>query len=93
MSDLIEKLKKNQDSSGVKSYYIGLERGRIWAEDIADYFDLRTWSEYGEKDMEVLDLPHDEGPYYLMLKNETPLEWEEYLRGFLEGVKEVKEKR
>ncbi|HID73304.1 TPA: hypothetical protein EYP38_05165 [Candidatus Micrarchaeota archaeon] len=89
MSHIIERLKENTDSSEAKSYTISLERGRIWAEDIADYFELREWSENDPEGLEAHDLPHEEGGYFLKLAGETPLEWEAYLEGWLDGVKEI----
>lgn len=88
MSAMIDSLKRNQDLSDTKSYLIGLERGRIWAEDVADYFDRRRWSEC-EPEAE-LELPVDEEGHFTVLSRETPLARDAYLRGWLDGVKEIR---
>ena len=89
MSEVIDKLVKITDSSEEKSYLIGLERGRIWAEDEADYFELREWSELEAREFERFVLPGNEERHFHVLRTETPLEWHAYIRGWLEGVKEV----
>ncbi len=92
MSDVLEGLLRNRDHGSARSYLIGLERGRIWAEDHADYFELREWSEQDAKEFEDLILPHDEKDHFRVLHSETPIEWEEYLRGWLDGVREIRQR-
>jgi hypothetical protein len=89
MSEILEKMLRNRDSSDAKSYFIGLERGRIWAEDYADYFEMRQWSEVDASDFEDLILPQDEARHFRILGSETPLEWNAYLKGWLDGVREI----
>lgn len=92
MSGVLERLLRDKDSSEAKSYFIGLERGRIWAEDYADYFELREWSEEDATRFEDLILPHNEVKYFRLLTMETPLEWNAYLKGWIDGVKEIRQK-
>jgi hypothetical protein len=92
MSDVLEGLLKNRNAGSARSYFIGLERGRIWAEDCADYFELREWSEHDADDFDDLVLPHDENRHFRILHTETPIEWEQYLRGWLDGVREIRQK-
>lgn len=92
MSELINSMVKNKDASESKSYLIGLERGRVWAEDYADYFDMRQWSESDASEFEDLILPDDEGTHFKLLGAETPLIWTSYLKGWLDGVKEIVER-
>jgi hypothetical protein len=89
MTEVLERLLRNKDSSDAKSYFVGLERGRIWAEDYADYFEMRHWSEADAGEFTDLILPGDETLHFKVLRSETPLEWNEYLRGWLDGVREV----
>ena len=91
MGDIIDRLSGNKDSSSSKSYFIGLERGRTWAED-ADYFELRQWSEMTAEQFDDLTLPEGETDQFMILNNSTSLEWKEYLKGWLEGVKEIRKK-
>jgi hypothetical protein len=91
MSEMIEKLLQNRESSESKSYLIGLERGRIWASNDADYFEMREWSEANVKDFNELVLPPAEEMHFKVLGSETVLDWESYLKGWLDGVKEVAE--
>jgi hypothetical protein len=89
MDEIIERLMQNRDSSEAKSYLIGLERGRIWAEDTADYFDIRQWSEVEIDELDEIVLPPDEERYYVLIEAETPLEWPQYARGWIDGVKQI----
>ncbi|MFN7991351.1 MAG: hypothetical protein U0R44_04310 [Candidatus Micrarchaeia archaeon] len=89
MSEILERLLRNRDASSAKSYFIGLERGKIWAEDHADYFEIREWSELDATEFDDLILPHKESNHYKILRSETPLEWQDYLRGWIDGVREV----
>ncbi|MEW6036427.1 MAG: hypothetical protein AB1529_07490 [Candidatus Micrarchaeota archaeon] len=89
MSEVLERLLRDKSSSDAKSYLIGLERGRIWAEDHADYFEMREWSEQEAGEFDDLILPHQEERQFRLLRSETPLEWTSYLKGWLEGVREV----
>lgn len=93
MNVFIEKLLRVKGASQSKSYLIGLERGMLWAEDVADYFDLKDWSQYREDDALSVVLPEDEETAYKILKAETPIEWENYVRGWLNGVKTVARKQ
>ena len=92
MSGVLESLIGNKSKSHAKSYFIGLERGRLWAEDCADYFELRQWSELSAGEFDDLVLPHDETDHFKVLVAETPLEWQDYLKGWLEGVREIRQK-
>ncbi len=92
MTALIEQLKSNPDGGYSKSHILGIERGRIWSEDFADYFDLREWSEYEPEDVEAEDLPHDEYLHYLELCREIEMEWEPYIKGWLYSVKEARKR-
>ncbi len=89
MTEILERLLRNRSSSSTKSYFIGLERGRVWAEDQADYFEMRQWSELDAAEFEDLILPNNEEMHFKILRSETPLEWEDYLRGWLDGVREI----
>lgn len=88
MSEIIENLLKFRTSSQSKSYLIGLERGRLWAEDEADYFDLRRWVEFRDDDISCVTLPEQEEALYNILKAESSIEWEQFVRGWIAGVKE-----
>lgn len=92
MSGVLDRLKQNKDHSNAKSYFIGLERGRVWAEDYADYFAIREWSELSIEEFDDLILPDDEHIHFRILSDETPLDWNEYLRGWIEGVKEIRQR-
>ncbi len=89
MTEILERLLRNRSSSSTKSYFIGLERGRIWAEDQADYFEMRQWGELDAAEFDDLVLPSNEERHFRILRSETPLEWEDYLRGWLDGVREI----
>ncbi len=91
MSGVLERLLGNKASSEAKSYFVGLERGRIWAQDHADYFELREWSEEEAGDFEDLVLPHNEAHHFRLMTAETPLEWGAYLKGWIDGVREIRE--
>ena len=92
MSVLLEMLKQNKDFSMSKSYLIGLERGRVWAEDCADYFEMREWSESEVNEFDDLILPDNESIHFRIMSDETPLDWNAYLKGWIEGVREIKQK-
>lgn len=92
MTGVLDRLLRNKTHSDAKSYFVGLERGRIWAEDCGDYFEIRQWSESDHRDFDDLTLPHDEAMHFRILSAESPLEWREYLRGWIEGVKEALER-
>ena len=90
MSGVLDSLLHDKSRSDAKSYLVGLERGRIWAEDHADYFELREWSEQDADKFEDLVLPHKETQHFRILMMETPLEWSAYLKGWIDGVKEIR---
>jgi len=90
MTEVIERLMQNRDPSIAKSYLVGLERGRIWAEDFADYFEIRRWSELRPEDIE--GLPPEEEEHFRLMQSETALEWIPYLKGWMRGVREIREK-
>lgn len=92
MSGVLDRLLGNKSQGHAKSYFIGLERGRLWAEDRADYFELREWSELDADEFDDLVLPHDESEHFHIIRSETPVEWEAYLKGWIDGVKEIREK-
>jgi hypothetical protein len=92
MNDLIEKLLRSKATSQSKSYLIGIERGRLWAEDTADYLNLREWHEYQGEDSMAVMLPKEEELHYHVLKSETGIEWNQYVRGWVSGVKEIARK-
>lgn len=92
MSEMIERLARIKAASTSKSYLIGLERGRMWAEDVADYFQRREWSELVMDNFEDAVLPNGEEDHFHVMGAETKLEWEAYVRGWLEGVKEIHRK-
>jgi len=92
MGDVTDYLKSDKDSSNSKSYLLGLERGRIWAEDYADYFDMRRWSDTDPEDADISDLPDGEHEEYKLLSSETPLEGKTYLKGWIDGVRQIREK-
>ncbi len=92
MSGVLERLLGNKSRSHAKSYFIGLERGRLWAEDYADYFELREWSEQNPAEFDDLVLPHSETDHYRILVSETPIEWQDYLRGWIDGVRQIRER-
>lgn len=87
MSAIIEKLVQNRDASEAKSYIIGLERGRTWAEDCADYFEMRWLSELDEREFA---LPETEEAHFRALLKKTQLETEAYLRGWKAGITEIR---
>jgi hypothetical protein len=89
MSELIDGLLRNRDASDAKSYFVGLERGRVWAEDHADYYEMREWSQVSHSEFDYLVLPHGEDRHFQVLGKDSPLEWNEYLRGWIEGVKQI----
>jgi hypothetical protein len=89
MSDVGENLLRNRERSETKSYIVGLERGRVWAEDYGDYFTVREFSELDVEELMHLELPHDEERYFRVLSTESPLEWKSYLKGWVAGVREV----
>ena len=89
MSTMIDRLARLKASSEKKSYIIGLERGRIWAMEHADYLDVRRWSELEVEDAWSLILPDNEETHYHLIRAETRLEWIPYVKGWLEGVREA----
>ena len=89
MSGILEKLLRNRAPSTSKSYLIGLERGRIWAEDYADYFEVKEWGEIEPESLSSVTLPHNEELHFKVLGAESELELESYIKGWLEGVKEI----
>ncbi len=92
MSEILEGLLRDRCDSESKSFLIGLERGRLWAMDRADYFELREWSEQNPHEFEDLVLPHGENDHFRVLRSETPLQWDAYLRGWISGVREIRGK-
>ena len=88
MSGVIESLLKIKHRSKSKSYFIGLHRGKIWAEDHADYYERKEWGKLDHKEFDRLILPHNETDHFAKLNVETQLEWDEYLRGWIDGVRE-----
>ncbi|MEW6748811.1 MAG: hypothetical protein AB1295_03840 [Candidatus Micrarchaeota archaeon] len=88
MSEVLERLLGNEGASEAKSYLIGLERGRIWAEDYADYFELREWAELSEDGEPIL--PSDEDLHLRLLMRESALSIDAYVSGWLAGVREVR---
>jgi len=93
MNELIEKLLRFKAPSQSKSYLLGLERGRLWAEDSADYVNLREWHEFQDGDYMAVVLPKEEEIHYHILKSETGIEWNQYVRGWISGVKEISRKQ
>ncbi len=89
MSEIIDSLVRMKGQSQSKSYFIGLERGRYWASGVGDYFDVRQWSEFGGSDFASVSLPDDEDSHFHVLKAETELEWAQYVKGWLDGVREA----
>lgn len=87
MGGIIERLLGNNESSEAKSYFIGLERGRVWAEDHADYFELREWAELDDDGS--MTLPSDEDIHLRLLMSESSLQPTAYVRGWLAGVREI----
>lgn len=81
---------RNKERSEMKSYLIGVERGIAWAENSRDYFRIREWSELSHEEFDDLVLPDLEKPLFMLMCIETPLDWRAYLKGWLEGVKEIR---
>lgn len=92
MSGILESLLRIKDASETKSYLIGFERGRIWAEEYADYFEMREWSEVKVDECNGPVFPQGEGEHFRIICAETPIEWQPYLKGWVEGVKEILQK-
>ncbi len=92
MSDIGVNLLRNKDRSETKSFLVGLERGKVWAEDYGDYFTRREFSELDVDELPHLKLPEEEEDYFKFLSAESPLEWRAYLKGWVEGVKEAVKK-
>lgn len=88
MTEIIEQLLKMKAPSQSKSYFIGLERGRIWAEDEGDYVEVRQWSGSGYHS--GIALPGNEEMHYHVIKAESHIEWEPFVRGWIDGVKASK---
>ncbi|MFH1685099.1 MAG: hypothetical protein ABH983_02220 [Candidatus Micrarchaeota archaeon] len=89
MDRMLSSLVKHKGSSETKSYLIGLERGRIWASDSADYFEMREWSEIDLEEYEDNVLPGNEEVHFRVLQTETSLEWDAYVKGWVDGVREI----
>jgi hypothetical protein len=81
MNEMVEKLLQS----------IGLERGRIWASGDADYFEIREWCEVELDSFDDLVLPPREDMHFKVLSAEAELEWKPYLKGWVDGVKEIAE--
>ena len=90
MSGVLDGLLRDRAPSEAKSYFIGLERGRVWAQDSADYFEMRQWSEERAEEFDDLVLPGTEERHFRVLMTETPLEWAAYLKGWIDGVREIR---
>ena len=91
MQEMVERLLRNKEGGENKAYFIGLERGRIWASGDADYFEMKEWSGVRDDEFDDLVLPPTEKLHYEVLSAESQLEWKAYLRGWLDGVREVSE--
>jgi hypothetical protein len=89
MSDVGDNLLRNRDLSETKSYFVGVERGKAWAEDYGDYFTMREYSELDVEELMHIKLPHEEERHFHILSTESPLEWRAYLKGWVAGVREV----
>lgn len=79
---------RTRHRSQSKSYFIGLERGRTWAFEEADYITKKEWGELTDLPSNTV-LPDDEETHFHRIGIETPLEWEDYIKGWLDGVKEA----
>lgn len=90
MSAILASLLKDKSRTEGKSYLVGLERGRIWASESADYFELREWSEADFEEFDDLTLPHDESREFCLMQQESDMDWRSYLKGWLEGVRETR---
>lgn len=88
MSEAGENLLRNKEQSETKSYLVGLERGKVWAEDYADYFTMREFSELDIEELVHFSLPQDEDRHFRILSTESPMELRAYIRGWLAGVRE-----
>ncbi|MBN1170093.1 hypothetical protein JXA56_03640 [Candidatus Micrarchaeota archaeon] len=86
--EIINRLLGINANGDKKSYLIGLERGRIWASEDADYFTMREWGQLNLREIEAV-LPNNEETHFMILSSESPLEWESYVKGWIEGVKEI----
>ena len=86
--EILDRLLKNNANGDKKSYLVGLERGRIWASEDADYFTMKEWGDLQLNEIEAI-LPKEEELHFRILSHESPLEWEEYVKGWIEGVKEI----
>jgi len=90
MDKVLDSLVRNKTDSAMKSYLVGLERGRIWASaESRDYYERREWSELNPEEFEDNVLPEKEELHFRVLQAETPLDWESYVKGWVAGVKEV----
>jgi len=92
MSDVGENLLRIKEQSESKSFLVGLERGRVWAEDYGDYFSAREWSELDIEELPHISLPEDEDRHFRIISMESELEFRAYLRGWVTGVKEIVKK-
>lgn len=90
MSGIAEALLGDKDHGEIKSYLVGIERGKAWASKTGDYFKVREWSEANIEEFDDLVLPDLEKRIFILMSIETPLEWRAYLKGWLEGVKEIR---
>ncbi len=88
MPFILEKLLKRAAPGDTKSYLVGLERGRLWASEDADYFDMKEWADLSLKEMDAI-LPKNEELHFRILQHDGELEWGAYVRGWVEGVKEI----
>lgn len=75
-----------------KSYFLGYQRGHVWAVNHADYIDLRQLSEYNIEDFSETHLPKDEEMYFRYINRNNELDSDNYLSGWLDAVKEARKK-
>lgn len=88
--DILDKLLRIKQPSQAKSYLIGFERGQRWATEYADYIEAKEWGKMSANDFDDLVLPENEMNEYRLMNADTPLEWTDYLKGWLEGVREAR---
>ncbi len=89
MSEIGDNLLRDRENTESKSYLVGLERGRVWAVDHADYFAAREWSELDVEELPHLNLPETEDRHFRIISMESGLEFRAYLRGWVAGVREI----
>ncbi|MGV8084689.1 MAG: hypothetical protein ACP5N9_00360 [Candidatus Bilamarchaeum sp.] len=75
-----------------KSYFLGYKRGREWAHNHADYIEVRQWGNHELTDFDDLVLPKDEEIYFRDINCSNELDWQHYLKGWLDAVKEARKK-